>query len=241
MIDVKRRAPSRFTRTEIPERRPLWSTDGSRLTYVSRNRIVWRPLDGAEKEEELVGRLTSFDAPDSWSPDGALVYEAFDGTSVRLWMAQTTGDRKAVALSAAGRTELQGQVSPDGKWLAYVANETGRYDVYLRRFPSGEGKVVVSPAGGIEPAWRQDGKELFFLAANRSLMSVAVGSGTVMDVSSPTPLFETKMSTVVNNTMVRNQYVVSPDGQRFLINQPAGSTPSIVVVVNWPAALKPSQ
>jgi serine/threonine protein kinase/Tol biopolymer transport system component len=240
VIDVKRRAPSPFTLAETPERRPLWSTDGSRLAYLSSARIVWKPLDGTGKEEELIGALTSFDAPDSWSPDGALVYEAFDGVTTRLWMAPA-GDRKAVALSAAGRTELQGQVSPDGQWLAYVANEAGRYDVYVRRFPTGEGKTVVSPAGGIEPAWRRDGKELFFLAADRFLMSVSVKSGPSLDVSSPAPLFETKMSTVVNNTMVRNQYAVFQDGQRFLINQPTGSAPSIVVVVNWPGTLKASQ
>jgi hypothetical protein len=111
--------------------------------------------------------------------------------------------------------------------------------VYVRSL-TGEGKWPVSAAGGLEPKWRADGKELFYLAPDRSLMSVTLQSGgSALGVGTPTRLFETRLSTIPNSSFTRNQYDVTPDGQHFLINQPSGdaSATPITVVVNWPAAL----
>jgi hypothetical protein len=137
--------------------------------------------------------------------------------------------------------ESQGQLSPDGRWIVYVSNESGSNEVYGRPFPSGDGKWQISTSGGSEPTWRGDGKELFYLAANQDLMAVAIKGGAIMNASPPTRLFGTAMSTgLINTSYTRNQYVVTADGQRFLVNQgtTAALTSPVTVVVNWQAALK---
>ncbi len=168
-----------------------------------------------------------------------LIYTTFDSrTSNSVWMLPLEGDRNRLPLLNTGNGQVQAQVSPDGRWLAYVSTEGGRHDVYVRPFPSGDGKWLISPGGGLEPSWRRDGRELFYLAPDGSLMAVTVTTGTTFEASPPDRLFVTKMSTVRNAVFTRNQYVPSADGQRFLITQPTGTPASIVVVVNWPAGLE---
>ena len=124
--------------------------------------------------------------------------------------------------------------------MAYVSSESGRNEVYVRPFPSGEGKWQVSIAGGIEPTWRGDGTEIFYIAENRQLMAVPIKTGATVEAGAPVPLFDTAMSSNPNPGYTRNQYAVTADGQRFLVNQQAdGAFPApIMVVVNWPATLK---
>jgi hypothetical protein len=174
-----------------------------------------------------------------------LIYESVDSKiGLHMWMVPVDGDRRPVPLLNSGPAvkEMHGQVSPDGRWLAYVSDERGRQDVYVRPFPSGNtdnrDKWLISPDGGIEPAWRGDSRELFYLAADRSLMAVSIAGRDNLEPSPPTRLFETKMSTLRNSSIARNQYVVSADGQRFVINQPTGEPSAITVVVNWPSLLK---
>jgi Tol biopolymer transport system component len=155
-------------------------------------------------------------------------------------MLPTIGDPTPVPVL---RTEFQEgypRLSPDGRWMAYISDESGKFEVYVRAFPSGEGKRQISTQGGLEPAWSRNGRELFYLAPDRSLMSVVVRPGSTFETGPPSRLFETRMSAAFNPTFTRNQYVVSADGQRFLINQASPSAPPspITVVVNWEAALK---
>jgi hypothetical protein len=121
-----------------------------------------------------------------------------------------------------------------------VSDESSQNDVYVRPFPSGEGKWRVSTNGGVEPTWRRDGKELFYLAPDRALMSVAMKTGSTVEVGPPARLFNTRMSVLTSSGYTRNQYVVTGDGQRFLINEPPTAAPPspITVVLNWTAALK---
>jgi serine/threonine protein kinase/Tol biopolymer transport system component len=243
IIDLKRGLQSKLTVDPGPEpRKPVWSPDGSRIVYQAGPQFVMKASTGTGPEERLLENLTSFDSPLGWSPDGQqLIYDAADSKiGTHLWMVPIDGDRNPIPLLNSGPAikELQGQVSPDGRWLAYVSDERGRQDVYVRPFPSGREKWLISPQGGIEPAWRGDGQELFYLAGDRSLMAVAIAGGRTFEASMPIRLFETKMSTVMNTSMVRNQYVVTRDGQRFLINQPTGDPPAITVIVNWPSLLK---
>ena len=126
------------------------------------------------------------------------------------------------------------------RWLAYASNEAGRFEVYAAPYPSAHFKRPVSVGGGTEPAWRGDGEELFYLAPKGQLMAVPIKAGTSLEFGAPQPLFQTALSSLVNPNYTRNQYAVSRDGQRILINQPA-SKPSLAVatvVVGWPTALK---
>jgi len=239
VIDLERRLPSQLTFGEASERMPLWSPDGSRVVYRSGSSLLMKASNGTGPEERLADGLTNFDNPLDWLADGRVLISLFDSqSSTDLWMLSLDGDRRRMPLPrSASRWGVQAQISPDRRWLAYASNERGRYDVYVRPFPSGEGKWLITPSGGSEPSWRRDGKELYYLAADGSLMAVAVTTPTFAPAI-PTRLFGTRMSTLVNTSFTRNQYVASADGQRFLVNQPVGAPSSIVVVVDWPAGLE---
>jgi hypothetical protein len=129
--------------------------------------------------------------------------------------------------------EVQARVSPNGRWMAYASDESGRYEVYVRDFPAGRDQVTISRTGGMQPEWRGDGHELFFVSADRQLMSVAVsGDAQVFSAQLPRPLFAVDLPQPT--PPYPNDYAVSADGQRFLINtlveQPLMP---ITVVLNW--------
>jgi hypothetical protein len=125
--------------------------------------------------------------------------------------------------------------------MTYVSDASGRNEVYVRSFPPTESSPwQVSSSGGIDPQWRADGRELFFLGADRKLMAVAVTTEGRLEVGTPTALFKTGLDPTGLGISGRNQYVVSADGMRLLLNQPRPDAPPspIVVVVNWQSALR---
>ena len=124
--------------------------------------------------------------------------------------------------------------------LAGTSNESGRYEVCPSVFRPAKERAD-HDHWRCEPSWRRDGTELYYLAADGSLMAVAVTSTPTFEPATPTRLFQTNLSTLVNTSITRNQYTASADGRRFLVNQPTGTSASIVVVVNWPAGLKNRQ
>jgi eukaryotic-like serine/threonine-protein kinase len=136
--------------------------------------------------------------------------------------------------------ENQGQFSPNGRWVAYVSNESGQSEVYVRGFAtdfsSGSasvgGSVLVSRGGGIAPRWRGDGREIFYLAPDGKMMTVAVSSGQEFRAGTPTALFQTPAGAIVGD--------VTTDGKRFLLIAPVGSSASVpfTIVLNWTAGLK---
>ncbi len=136
--------------------------------------------------------------------------------------------------------EHYGTLSPDGRSLAYISNETGAYEVYVESFPATGFKRQVSTQGGFEPQWRRDGKELFYLAPNQTLMAVGVKSSpTTLEVSPPEALFATHIKWMEIQA-VAHHYAAAPDGQRFLIisaTDEAQSVP-VTIVLNWSAAWK---
>jgi len=136
-------------------------------------------------------------------------------------------------------------VSPDGKWMAYVSDATGSAQVYVRQFPAGQRRWQVSTDGGFEPKWRGDGREMFYIASDQQMMSVAVTAhGTNFDAGRPTPLFRASvLGAPFQNGFVRNEYAVTRDGQRFLLNEPTGGTAAyaIRVLVNWQNLLEPGR
>jgi eukaryotic-like serine/threonine-protein kinase len=124
------------------------------------------------------------------------------------------------ATQLVGPRSSSGAISPNGRWLAYESVAAGRREIYVRAFPNGNGTgVPVSSEGGIEPQWRGDGRELFFLGADDRLMAAAVSTEGAFRASTPTALFLTELDPVGLPIVGRNQYTVTPDGQRFLMNQ----------------------
>jgi hypothetical protein len=136
--------------------------------------------------------------------------------------------------------QTEGQFSPDGRWVAYISNESGRFEVYVQPFPVSGEKWKISMDGGAEARWRRDGKEIFYLAPDRTLMSVRIKSdGETLEPSAPRPLFQTRMAGPFGGG-VRFNYVVSPDGERFLINTELedSSKSPIIVILDWTAAIE---
>ena len=133
--------------------------------------------------------------------------------------------------------ERWGRLSPDGRWLAYASNESGREEVYVVPYPGPGGKWQISTAGGSFPQWRADGKELFFQGADQSIMAVDVRGGTTFEVSVPKLLFRTTLS---ESEYLGFRWAVSRDGQRFLINTPSAAATAghFIVVTNWTAELR---
>jgi len=163
---------------------------------------------------------------DDWSPDGCfVVYDtgrsggAAGSTGTQdLWVAPLDGDRKPIPFLVRPFTDVQAQISPDGRWIACSSDESGTPEAYVQDFPKPTGKGQVSTEGGAEPRWRRDGRELFYIAG-RELMAADVRTdGAAFHAGVPRVLFEANLD---SRTAVRNRYVVSPDGQRFLIIAPA--------------------
>ena len=143
-------------------------------------------------------------------------------------------------LSSTAADEHYGTLSPDGRWLAYISNETDTYEVYVESFPATGFKRQVSTQGGFEPQWRRDGKELFYMAPNQTLMAVGVKSNpTTLEVSPPKALFATRIKWMEIQA-VAHHYAAAPDGQRFLISSATDEARSVpvTIVLNWSAALK---
>jgi dipeptidyl aminopeptidase/acylaminoacyl peptidase len=204
--------------------------------------------NGASDDELLLETKLVAAAPMSWSPDGRfLVYWlAEPKTANDLWVLPLTGDRKPVPFAQSPFTESYGQISPDGRWIAYQSNDTGRPEVYVRPFPSGPGRWQISASGGFYPRWRRDGRELLYMggASRGKLMAVAVdGAGSTFKAGIPQPLFDTAYMNQNNGGVTYHPYAVSADGQHFLIPQPPtdsvdAAVASITVVLNWTSALK---
>ncbi|HYT31056.1 MAG TPA: hypothetical protein VEO37_00560, partial [Thermoanaerobaculia bacterium] len=240
LVDLARSALLRFTFGPFNQTHPVWSPDGSRIVFASdrdgASNLHQKASSGAGSEELLLASDSAKSSTD-WSLDGRFIaYENQDPkTGSDLWVLPLFADRKPIPFLQTEFNEGQGQFSPDGRWLAYFSDESGRREIYVQAFPASGGKWQISTTGGMFPRWRRDGKELFYIAADRKLMAVEVQTDPTLQADRPRALFETH---VFGAPVI--PYTVSADGQRFLFNTPteeAFSSP-ITVVVNWTAELK---
>jgi Tol biopolymer transport system component len=240
---VRAGVPSRLTFTQSVEDLPVWSPDGSRILFNSteggNTDIYWKASSGAGNEE-AIAKSGTVKRPTDWSHDGRFILYDNEESASRsdLWVLPITGDKKPIPFLRTPFAEQQGRMSPDGKWIAYISDESGREEVYVQTFPASGGKWQVSTSGGVTPRWRRDGRELFYLAPDRKIMSVEVRAGAAFEFSAAKPLFDAPIDIVASASA--NRYDVSADGQRFLIGAPAETTSPapITVVVNWLAGLK---
>ena len=239
IYDLARSSFRRLTFDPAIDAVPVWSPDGSRIAFgTSRGRnfdIYVKPADGSQPERslELPGGVDML--PLDWSSDGHnLLYLAIPD----LWI-YSFPDGKPRLFLKANASLTNARFSPDGKWVAYSSNESGRWEVYVTSFPDARGKWQVSTNGGEQPRWRGDGKEIYFVSPDAKLMAASVDTKSEFESGTPTVLFQTDPRERVATTEVII-YSVSRDGQRFLVNTNYnnGSQHPMSVVLNWKSETK---
>ena len=241
-IDIARGIATRVTFNGGVPYGPIWSPDSQQIVYEqgSPPNLFLQNANGSGAEERLAeshdGQL-----PEDWSSNGKFLLYMMNSNDVAskaqpgLWLLPLA-DRKSIPFLTTRFTKGRGRFSPDGRWIAYTSDESGRNEIYVKDFSGGGFKLQVSNKGGDFVRWRKDDKELFYLAPDRKLMSVAVRAGFgTLDVSAPNGLFTVPTSP----TPDQYSYDTVPDGQRFLVLAPAGETeaPPMTVVLNWQANL----
>ncbi len=234
--DLVRGVSSRLSFSKADAFGPKWSPDGQRIVYTVGNDLVERTADGQGAETPLVASDELKFASD-WSADGR--YIAFASRSKEttwdIWILPTFGDKKPFVFLKTPFAELDAAFSPDGRYLAYQSNESGRMEIYVQSFPGPGGKWQVSSQGGTQPHWRADGKELYFRSADQKLMAVDVAAGATFEAGVPKALFPLRL----DSGLGRNHFLPTRDGQRFLlVATPSRDTMTpTTVVLNWMADL----
>jgi Tol biopolymer transport system component/predicted Ser/Thr protein kinase len=238
--DLARGVNSRFTFGDGNNGIPIWSPDGNTVVFRSdRNGtpdLFEKPASG-QGEEKILLKSDEQKFPTDWSGDGRYIAFASQNqkTGWNSWALPTFGDRKPIPIVVGAFAELMPKFSPDGRFVAYQSNESGRGEIYVQSFPVASGKWQVSSSGGSDPAWSADGKKIFYRAADQKLMAVDVEAGETFKAGIPQPLFPAR----VQPGIARNKYVVSGSGERFLFVAPLGRealTPTNVVL-NWQSEL----
>jgi Tol biopolymer transport system component len=250
LLEFARGVRTRLTFRQSGGTAPVWSPDGSRIVFSAgndRETIYEKSASGAGQEKELLKGTPEPKTPTSWSRHGRflLYFATTSKTKNDMWLLPMEGEQKPVLLLGTEFSEGQARFSPDGRWVSYTSDESGRPEIYVRPFvaslnggaPSlGAGKWQLSKDGGTQARWRDDGKEIVFLGPRRSVMAVDVsGSGTAFQpVGTPHLLFTVQPSDGLD---------MAGDGKRFLVTmeqgqvQPKQAAP-ITVVLNWQADLK---
>jgi dipeptidyl aminopeptidase/acylaminoacyl peptidase len=242
VYELARNVTTRFTFDPASEVAPTWSPDGSTIILSSNRKgpyDIFKITSISAGSDEVLLESNETKTANSWSADGRfIIYTSADAkanTKEDLWILPLFGDRKPFPFLRTQFNEGFAQFSVDSRWVAYVSDESGSNQVYIASFPGPGGKWQASSAGGVEPRWRGDGKELFFLAPDNKLMAVQVSVfGESLTFGNAQPLFEVRPASAPGT-----HYDVSRDGQRFLVNSSGeGSSAPMTLVVNWTADQK---
>jgi Tol biopolymer transport system component len=224
---------------------PVWAPDGNEIAWSAglwgAAQIFKKPSSGAGKEELLLEERGDW-VLDDWLPDALLYHEGgASGGSPGLRLLHLSGSRNASTRLDAQMGVTHARVSTNGRWVAAVAGARGRRDVFVHDFPAGTSRRLISTAGGDQPKWRRDGKELFYLALDGKLMAVPINpEATTFDQVTPVPLFQTRIQGAGGASDIFHQYDVSADGERFLVNEldESAAEPPVTIMVNFLALLK---
>src|SRR5262245_3107873 len=239
IIDLVRGVNSKFTLGPANERDPVWSPNGNEIIFRANPNGIYdlyrKPSTGISTDE-LILKSDQDKIPTSWSPDGRFLLFSSNDPKTRsdIWLLPLSGERKPESFSTTPANEGFARFSPDGHWVAYTSDESGTPQIYLQPFPRSNQRIQV--AGGLNPHWRKDGGELFFIGDNGNLVAVEIkGAGSTMVPGTPKELFRPASG--------GPNYDVSADGQRFLFsagstNNPNSDSAPITVVLNWAANLK---
>jgi len=236
MVDLARSLATRFTFTPARIGPEVWSPDGSQVAFNS-NRAgpsdIYRKLANGSGEEELLYQSPAqFKNLDQWSPDGRyLVFEQPDAaTGWDLWLLPVEGDHKPIPYLHSKFNENNGSISPDGRWMSYISDESGKLEVYVQSFPTPGNKYQISTAGGFAGAWSKDGKQMLIAGLDGTILSVDVQTTPSFRAGTPRALFKLRPDFA--------GFSIASDNQRLLVSVPIGqaATSSITVELNWPAA-----
>jgi Tol biopolymer transport system component len=251
LLETSRGAVRRLTFGPSDERSGTWYPDGSRIVFAS-NRggpaDLYQRLSSGAGEEDLLVTMPEAKQPADFSPDGRFLLFRTQHVKTRydIWALEVNrrpsgeleplNGKKPFVVVQTNSDERDAQFSPDGKWIAYESDESGRFEVYVQPFPGPGPKHPISTSGGAQVRWSRSGKELFYIALDSRLMAAPIrldGERQVVAAEAPIPLFTTHVGAAAN--VLRQQYVVSPDGQRFLMNtiKEDASTSPITIVQNW--------
>jgi Tol biopolymer transport system component len=248
VTDLVRGGTSPFTVGPAVNAASVWSPDGARIAFrTTRNGMteIYRKSAGAGGDEQPLvpddfARASGMGSPNlfpsDWSPNGEHI-ALVTGTPTNVWLMPVADGRNPVRLTRSPADQMHPNFSPDGRFIAYTSNESGRYDVFVETLPPSDRRWHISTNGGYEPRWRADGREIYYLSEDRQLMAVTVTSGRA-PFGVPRPLFHTEVHPGVN--VLRTHYVPSRDGTRFLVNTRSRDTAPvpITVVLNWTAGMK---
>ena len=246
ILDMVRGVPTRVTFDPSTDNLPIWSPDGRRILWPSRRGgtfdLFIKAATGAGSDERLIAMGTTNGWATDWSADGKFILYQRPGekTGQDLWIAPQSaelsgGQQKPFPYLESPFNEANGTFSPDGRWIAYESDESGRAEVYVQTFPLTNQKTRISTGGGTDAAWSKTGGELFYLAANRDLMSVPYRvTGTSFEPGVASALF------AIPGNVARRAYAPARDGRRFLVSKPVDSAvvEPVTVILNWQAGLR---
>ena len=232
--DLRRGVPTRLTFHAAVDRSPVWSPDGTRIAFTSRRDSggLYETAAGGGGEAQAIFGAKEPLRPWDWSRDGRYLSYFTVSPPIDVFALAMEAERKPIPLTQSEFLEATGSFSPDGAWIAYYSDETGRREVYVRPFLE-EGKFQVSRNGGRSPMWSADGKEIFYFSGNK-LMAAPVQAGATFEAGVPQMLFE-----VYGQLPVVVRFGVTTDGQRFIIavaTEDQASLP-ITILTNWQQAL----